>query len=305
MPLVINGEPIDENLVEQEFTNIKSAYERLDPTVQCCERDGEFRGYAQDNVIARVLLTQEARRTVGPPPAAEVDDAVAKIKEEHGGEEQFRAAFNLMPEQDDLVRQDVELNLRVQNLLDREIGPPPDPADAPLREYYNAHMDDYMNPERVRASHILKVPQRGEEREAMYNELRALRSGLLDGADFEEAARNHSDKAREQREAAGDGDGKDGEDDGIDLGYFRRGELMEEFEVVAFSMRVGEVSPVFGTSFGLHIVKLTDRIDATPKPFEEVRDEVRQAYLEEDRTEKVQTLVEQLKAKAAIENGDS
>ena len=45
-------------------------YESLG-NVSCCERDGEFRGYARQNIVARALLNQEAQRAAGPVPRAQ------------------------------------------------------------------------------------------------------------------------------------------------------------------------------------------------------------------------------------------
>ena len=55
MPLTINGETVPDDLLEQEFEGIKAHYERMG-AMSCCSRDEEFRGYARENVIARVLI---------------------------------------------------------------------------------------------------------------------------------------------------------------------------------------------------------------------------------------------------------
>ena len=108
---------------------------------------------------------------------------------------------------------------------------------------------------------------------------------MLDGADFEELARVHSDKGAEL----------------IDLDFFGRGDLPEEFEMVTFSMRVGELSPVFPSTHGIHIARVTDRRPAAVKPFDEVRDEVRNRWLEQRKQERTAALVRELEAGATIE----
>lgn len=286
MAMVINGERIEDGLVEQEFAQIKSHFERMG-NVSCCERDGEFRGYARENVVARVLLAQEAKRAVEALPDAEIDAAIEQLKKDHGGEAQFYAATGMSPDQTDLLRQNVEMNLRMQKLVERLTAGDLDPTDAELRGFYAEHIDQFKTVEEVRASHILKAPTRGEDREGAYQELREAREKALDGADFLGLAVQHSDKPESE----------------CDLGFFKRGELMEEFERVAFSMRVGEVSPVFASPFGFHLVKLTGRKPTAPKPFEEVREDVRERLISQQREARVRELVQRLQAAAKIEEG--
>ena len=284
MALLINGQRIEDSVLYSEFSEIKTYFERLG-NVSCCERDDEFRGYARQNVIARVLLAQEARRRLPPMPETEVDGAVAKLVEQYGGESCFFTMTGASPEQMPLVRHDVEADLRVRKMMD-DLSADLNPTDGDLRQFYEQHLDRYMTEEQVRASHILKAPTRGEQRNSAYESLRQVRKQLQAGADFDELARKHSDKA----------------DEHIDLNFFKRGELADEFELVAFSMEVGELSPVFASPFGFHLIKLTDRKAAEAKPFDTVRDDVRRDYLETIKQERAKELVEKLQGIAKIED---
>jgi parvulin-like peptidyl-prolyl isomerase len=276
--LIINGQPIDDAIVQSEFAQIKAYFENLG-NVSCCERDDEFRGYAKQNVIARALLAQEALRRTPPAPDAEVDAAIAKLMEEYGGESRFYSATGASPEQMHLVR-----DLRVKRLTD-DLCADLSPGEAELQAFYERNIAAYMTPEEVRASHILKSPKRGEARAGAYEELRKLRAELRAGADFDALAKAHSDKA----------------DEHIDLGFFKKGELAEEFETVAFSLDVDEVSPVFVSPWGYHLIKLTARKPSAAKPFEEVRADVEQHLRESRRQERTRALVETLKGSAVIE----
>lgn len=288
MPLVINGQAIDDAVVDYEFANIKAYYERLG-NVSCCERDSEFRGYARQNVIGRVLLAQEAQRTLPPSAADEVDAALEKLKQEHGGEGRFLASLGAAPDQLDIIRRDVEIELRVAQMIEQLCQREPDPTESLLRNHYERYIQHFMTTEQVRASHIMKAPTRGEKREEAYQTLRDVRRELLAGADFEQAAKAHSDKA----------------DDHIDLGFFQRGELADEFERVAFSMEIDEISPVFATPFGFHIIRLTERKPSTPKPFVDVADDVRQHFIESRRQDVVKALVDRLQTQADIRDVES
>ena len=284
MPLMINGQRVEDAVLNGEFASIKSYFESLG-NVSCCERDPEFRGYARQNIVARVLLAQEAQRALPPTPAEEVEAALDKLKEENGGEQRFLAALGATPEQIDLVRRDLEADLRVRRLVEGLSDGEPAPTEADLRRFYEEHLDYFKTAEEVRASHILKSA-RGEKRHEAYEELRQLRKRLQSGEDFEALARQYSDKR----------------DEHIDLGFFKRGELAEEFEVVAFSLDAGEISPVFATPFGYHLITVTDRKPATPRPFEEVREQVLELVLAERSQEKTRKLVEELQARATIED---
>ena len=285
MPLIVNSQAVEDGILEAEFAQIKSYFEQMG-NVSCCERDDEFRGYARDNIIARVLLLQESARRVGALPAAEVDAAMAALEQSHGGQSELLAALGATPDQLGLVRNDIEADLRLRKMIDALSEQENPPDDMALRQYYQDHQDAFLTAEQVRASHILKSVRRSEERQKAFEDLRTVRQQLLAGADFETLAREHSDKAAEH----------------IDFGFFKRGELPEEVEVVAFSSEVGELSPIFLSTYGYHLIKVTDRKPPTPQPFDEVRAEVLNRLLADRRTQVTRKLVEELKKTAIVED---
>jgi len=71
----------------------------------------------------------------------------------------------------------------------------------------------------------------------------SIRTEIAGGADFATMARRVSqdDGSREQ---------------GGDLGWFRRGDMVREFSDVAFSLRPGVVSPVVRSPFGYHLIQV-------------------------------------------------
>jgi hypothetical protein len=301
--LTINGYRVEDDVVEQEFSVVKAHFESLG-NIQCCERNDEFLGYAKDNVIGQVLLFQEAERTIEVPPDTEIDEALSEMETEYGSREAM--CYQLGVDQDDLspLRDQLSRRLRVERLVHRmcadlEPDAPAAPDEATLRTYYDKNIDQFMSTPQVRASHILKSPARSEQTEEVYESMVDARHRLLEGADFRKIASEISDKAAEA--AAAEGEEAEQLGDGIDLGFFARGELMEEFERVAFSMKIGEISPVFYTTYGFHILALTDRHDATAEPFDQILDDVREAYGADQRQDRVTELVDRLKAEADIQ----
>jgi len=88
----------------------------------------------------------------------------------------------------------------------------------------------------VRASHILVKTQ---------NEAQELLNQIKSGKDFVELAKMHSECPSGKR--------------GGDLGFFARGQMVKEFENVAFNMNSGQVSDPVKTQFGFHLIKVTDK----------------------------------------------
>lgn len=90
----------------------------------------------------------------------------------------------------------------------------------------------------VKASHILVKTE---------DEAIKLREEIVAGKDFATAAAELSSCPSGAN--------------GGDLGYFSKGQMVKEFEDAAFSMEIGEISQPVKTSFGYHLLYLTDRKD--------------------------------------------
>ncbi len=90
-------------------------------------------------------------------------------------------------------------------------------------------------PGQVRASHILVDK---------HSQALALISRIREGEDFAKIARDYSSCPSKKK--------------GGDLGFFRKGQMVSEFERAAFNLSVGAMTtdPV-KTKFGYHIIKRT------------------------------------------------
>lgn len=287
MALFINGEEIDEEIIEGEFRQIKGHYERT-LQVSCCERDPEFRQTAKDNILARVLLNQEARERFPEVTEEEVTTRLNKLIEEAGGEQQFYVRIGMGFKDEAVVRENVGNGVRLDKLLADVYGDETEPDESALREFYGRYIDSFKTEEHIRVIHITKSMDGAKSRQEVYDKMRDLRIRLLDGADFEETA--EAERGNEQQQ--------------IDLGWFKRGEFMEEFEAIAFSMTKGEISPVFTTQLGFHLCKLMDRRSPEAVPFEEVREKVKSKLVDETRDQKFNAFLEELKSKADVKDTD-
>lgn len=165
----------------------------------------------------------------------------------------------------------------VAKLLSNEIESAIEIADGEIEEFYKQNVARYMTPEAMRASHILVNTI--EDAESIIEELKT-------GEGFEKVARSRSLDPTAQN--------------GGDIGYFPKGQLMPEFEQACSQLKVGETSGVVRTSLGYHIIKLTDRRAPTERPIEQVRDEISVRIREMKRREKFNDLLEELKNSTKI-----
>ena len=144
--------------------------------------------------------------------------------------------------------------------------------------YHIIRLDDIRTGEKVmvtqvHARHILVRPSEIEEEEDVVRRLEQVRMRIINGDDFGELARGHS---QDPVSAA----------DGGDLGWRGPGDLVPEFEDMMNSLRPGEVSPPFETQFGWHIVQVLERRehDNTEDAFRtQARESIRQRKLGEAR----------------------
>jgi peptidyl-prolyl cis-trans isomerase D len=136
-------------------------------------------------------------------------------------------------------------------------------SDDELRQYYEQHKAEYDIPDRVTAQHILFKTQnkKPEEIDAIRKKAQEVLDRAKKGEDFAVLAKQFS----EDTSAANGGN----------LGSFTRGQMVPEFERVAFSLGPGAISDLVQTQFGLHIIKVTEKQEARTRPFEELKEAVR------------------------------
>jgi peptidyl-prolyl cis-trans isomerase D len=150
--------------------------------------------------------------------------------------------------------------------------------------YYTAHQEMFRRQEQSRVRHILfKIaPDAAPEQDA---EVRAKAARVLaelrEGADFVALAQAHSEDEATR-------------DQGGDLGFFPRGQMVKSFEEVAFTLPVGQLSELVRTPFGYHILRVEDRTEADVKALLEVRDEIITKLQEERSREATLAFVDDL-----------
>ena len=151
-------------------------------------------------------------------------------------------------------------------------------TDASVRARYDRDTAGQQADEELRARHILVASEA---------EARQLLAELQRGGDFAALARSKSQDP--------------GSRDGGDLGFFKQADMVPEFANAAFALQAGQMTPApVRSPFGWHIIKVEERRRATARPFDDVKQELREALLQEE----VTAAVQRIRASARIERLD-
>jgi peptidyl-prolyl cis-trans isomerase C len=148
-------------------------------------------------------------------------------------------------------------------------------SDADAKKFYENQVGSLKSDEEVRARHILVVGK---------DKAREVYEKLAHGSDFAQLAREYSKDPGSK-------------DQGGDLGFFGRGQMVPQFEEAAFRLKKGEVSEPFESQFGWHIVRLDDRRQRSAPAFEAVKERVVASMIHK----KAQQVAADLRGKAQIE----
>ncbi|MFL6259848.1 MAG: peptidyl-prolyl cis-trans isomerase [Thermoanaerobaculia bacterium] len=131
-------------------------------------------------------------------------------------------------------------------------------SDQDLQSYYEAHKAEFSQEEQVKARHILVMVNDQRDDAQAQARLAEAKAKLAGGADFAAVARQYSDDTASK-------------DKGGDLGWFGRNKMVKEFEDAAFSAQPGKLVGPVKSSFGYHLIEVTEKRPAGQQPFEAVK----------------------------------
>jgi peptidyl-prolyl cis-trans isomerase D len=151
---------------------------------------------------------------------------------------------------------------------------------ADIDKHYQDNQQQFSTPEQVRASHILFKTE-GKDEAAVRKQAEAVLARIKAGEDFVKLANQYTEE-------------EVGKTRGGDLDFFGRGQMAKEFEETAFAQKPGQVSDIVKTSFGLHIIKTTERKAAASRSLDEVKPQIEDQLKWERAQNEAQRLSEEL-----------
>lgn len=171
------------------------------------------------------------------------------LQQSGNSEEQLEAIYGKSMEQIRLELRDQVKEQMVVREMERTISEDIDVTPAEVRRFFGKIPEDslpYFSAEVEVAQIVKQANVNDQQKEVTRRELSDIRDRILKGEDFTELAKKNSDDPSVTY-------------NGGDMGWVGRGQMVPEFEAMAFRMEQNEISQPFETEYGFHILQLLDR----------------------------------------------
>ncbi|MCX6539161.1 MAG: peptidylprolyl isomerase [Acidobacteria bacterium] len=282
----VNGEDVTRAELDMA---VRTLEQRARNTVPPEQRDAVYR-QVLDRIIGFHLLAQEARSRKIVAAPWDVDKQLGDLKKQFPNEAAFNQMLQARGVSFDQLRKETEDTLAVNQMLQAEIEPQVKVQDADLKTFFDQNKPRFHQAESVHASHILI---RADEKADVVTKTKAkaqaddLLKQLRRGAKLPDLAKKFSQDPGSAQ-------------NGGDLGFFNRGQMVAPFDQAAFALKPGQMSGVVETPFGYHIIQVLEAKPARDVGFDEVKDQIREYLATQQREQISQVFVDQLKAKGKI-----
>lgn len=279
MPWYVNGALLDDEQVREEARAMRPQYMESITDMDPIAAEMQLKEWARENVIERMLLKQAASADPEPVPEEVIERGLEAAQSDAGGLVGCGTRNS-----DAEVREQIAAEYRLQRLLNKVQASVPRPSEKEIATYYKTNREIFRTPELCRARHIVKNIDETHDEASARKAIEEAEAELKTGVPFEQVADKYSD-------CAGSGG---------DLGWFPRGEMVDEFEAEVFRLRVGATSGIFRSVFGLHIARVEGRKPEGIRPLADVREQIVEALTAERRQQALESYLDSLRAQAEI-----
>ena len=253
---VVGTRPILASQIEEEMVQAQAQGQQIPPDSAGRTR---MRRDILDRLIELELLVQQAQRDTSikitdQEVLDQVEQTYQNVRKQFASEVEFReqikqARFGSPEEWRRWLADEQRRQLYAQRLIEaqRQQGKlkPIPPTDAQMREFWEVNRAQQpRRPATAGFRQIVIVPQADSAaKRRAYQLAESLVVEIRRGADFATAAKRFSGDSASASQ-------------GGELGWFRRGVMVKQFEDWAFHMKPGDISEPVETHFGFHIIKI-------------------------------------------------
>lgn len=288
----INGKPILAKQLEDAFKSHTQQNPQMKENLPE-EQMKKLRQILLNQLIEMELILQEGEKLKIQPTDEEITARVEQIKKQYPSETEFAQKLQEQNLTLESLIQELKKNFVISKVIHQHISTSQQNSapisDEEMKTYYDAHKDQFLQKEMVRARHILvKVPKEADE--ATSKKAKDKIAEILKKAKAGEAFDQLAQKNSECPSGANGGD----------LGFFTADQMVPEFSKVAFSLKVGEMSDIVQTQFGYHIILVTETKAASEKTFEESKEQIKQSLAGKKQGSSIRDYIQSLREKAEV-----
>lgn len=285
----VNGVPITRGELEA-VTQMVLSHAGKSGEGATAEQKRQVEDMALDKLITQEVLAQAAQHVQIADLDKQVEDKYNATKARFKTQEAFEQALSQRGTDPAEFKARLAREIRINAYLEREVNAKIAISPEQAREFYDQNPDLFKTPESVHASHILIGVADGasaEEKQAARRKAEDILARIKSGADFAELAKAESSCPSAEQ--------------GGDLGSFGRGQMVQPFEDVAFSLDAGALSEVVETQFGFHIIQSQGKTPSEAIAFEQVQEQLQQQIKNQETKKQLAAKIEALKQAARIE----
>lgn len=245
---------------------------------------------AVDQLVSAELLYQVASKQEDKILDKDIDAKIAQDRSRFRDEQEFKKAIGELEMDEKDLREYVRRGLLISRYVEATFVSKTSVSDAEIQAFYDNNSEKFKKDEAVKASHILIGVDRhatADEKKAAREKAEKLQKEAQGGADFAALAKNNSTCPSSQQ--------------GGDLGFFGKGQMVVDFEKAAFALKAGQVSDVVETQFGFHVIKVTDRKPAILTPLKDVKAKIEEFLKGQKVSEAIQKYLTETRKTAKIE----
>ncbi len=245
---------------------------------------------AIEQLVSAELLYQAAAKLEIKDLDTQIVAKLAQGKARFKDEQDFKNAIKDLEMDEKELREYTRRDLLISHFVETAFVLKTAVSEAEIRDFYEKNPDKFKRDETVKASHILigtDSTTSVDERKKAREKAEKLRKELAGGADFATLAKGDSTCPSSQQ--------------GGDLGFFGKGQMVPSFEKAAFALKPGEISDVIETQFGYHIIKLTEKKPAESVDFKDARGKIEEFLKGQKVNSSIQTYLADAKKSAKIE----
>jgi len=245
-----------------------------------------------DTMIDEKLVDMELKELKVTITDKEVDAAVDEVKKSYNlTDEQLQQAVAREGYTIAEYREQMRKQIGRYKLISEKVRKNVKVSEADVKTEYDRMTRSEGEDYEVHVRHILiAIPRNASQTQVDQARRKAAavaQEARQPGVDFAELAKKRSEGSSSS--------------DGGDLGFFKRGTMVPEFERVAFNLKTGEVSDPVRTQFGWHVLKLEEIRKLGTKPLAEARPEIEERLRRQQAERLTSQYMETLRNAAVVE----